>query len=366
MSANHGRLRKFGSLSLAVVTAMILASTAFAEVRYNITGLGTLGGASSRPYAINNNGQVVGFSFLVTGVTHAFLWDGGVMADLGTLGGNASVATDINDAGDVVGSSRINTSSNVRRAFLWRNGSMTNLGTLPSPSGLDYIPYGINGSGQVVGQAFIVAVYNYSFLWEGGVMSKLPDLGDRYVNAFDISGSGVIVGDAMLAEASYSRAFIRQNGVVTSLGTLGGDYSGAIAVNDFSQVVGWASSIPGNYDHAFLWEGGMMTDLGTLGGSRSTANDINRNGQVVGNSLVPGEATHAFLWDKGQMKDLNDLLPPDSGWVLTTANGINDQGWIVGSGSYLGGPEQGFLLVPEPATLSLLAVGGLVALRRRR
>ena len=51
------------------------------------------------------------------------------------------------------------------------------------------------------------------------------------------------------------------------------------------------------------------------------------------------------------MVDLNTLIPPDSGWVLYEATGINDAGQIVGSG------DQGyFLLTPmtnQPPTVTL-------------
>ena len=362
-------IRVRGVARAAVVAAMVVglcSSAGLAVVQYTVTDLGTLGG-TTRPYRINSNGQVVGFSFVPAGFTHAFLWDHGVMSDLGTLGGDGSGATGINDAGDVVGYSRISTSNNTLRAFLWHNSSMTDLGTLTSPTGLDYRAYGISSSGQVVGHAYTVGAYDYAFSWEGGVMKKVPALGESYSIARDISSNGVIVGDAYLSDyATYSRAFIWVAGQVTSLGTLGGSYSLAYGVNDFSQVVGEAS-LPNGDMHAFLWADGAMTDLGTLGASSSTANDINGIGQVVGYARIPSGATHAFLWQNGQISDLNDLLPTGSGWVLTSARGINDQGWIVGSGSYLGGPEQGFLLTPEPATLSLLTLGGLgMWLRRRR
>jgi len=35
-----------------------------------------------------------------------------------------------------------------------------------------------------------------------------------------------------------------------------------------------------------------------------------------------------------------------SGWVLTAAEAINDQGWIVGNG-YYNGTSRAFLLVPQ-------------------
>jgi hypothetical protein len=66
------------------------------------------------------------------------------------------------------------------------------------------------------------------------------------------------------------------------------------------------------------------------------------------------------------MVDLNSLISPTSGWVLEQANAINDNGQIVGFGT-IDGETHGFLLtpVPEPGSLSLLAVGGVALLRRR-
>jgi len=103
-----------------------------------------------------------------------------------------------------------------------------------------------------------------------------------------------------------------------------------------------------------------MIDLGTLGGLTSSAYAINNSGQVVGESQTTYD-THAFVFDTENMFDLNDLIPSDSGWDLITAQDINSSGQIVGYGS-IGGEQHGYLLtpVPEPATLSLLALGGLL------
>ena len=53
--------------------------------------------------------------------------------------------------------------------------------------------------------------------------------------------------------------------------------------------------------------------------------------------------------------------------ILTYACDINESGWIVGGGQ-IDGHEHYFLLrpIPEPATLSLLAVGWLALIRRRK
>ncbi len=48
------------------------------------------------------------------------------------------------------------------------------------------------------------------------------------------------------------------------------------------------------------------------------------------------------------MTDLNTLIPPNSGWILTEARGINDAGQITGTGT-INGETHAFLLTPVPS-----------------
>ena len=51
-----------------------------------MTDLGTLGGSYSYPMAINEAGQIIGYSGTAGNAEqHAFVWQGGVMTNLGTL-----------------------------------------------------------------------------------------------------------------------------------------------------------------------------------------------------------------------------------------------------------------------------------------
>ena len=90
---------------------------------------------------------------------------------------------------------------------------------------------------------------------------------------------------------------------------------------------------------------------------------INDSGHIVGSSGSGWDIP--FVWKDGVMTDLNTLIDPASGWTLKNATGINNNGWIIGNGIAPGGYEHAFLLTPEPATLFLLSLGGLV-LRRKR
>jgi len=93
-----------------------------------------------------------------------------------------------------------------------------------------------------------------------------------------------------------------------------------------------------------------MRDLGGApGGGDSTALAINGRGQAVGQSgrywFAGPSDTRALLWQEGRVHDLNDCIPAGSGWVLASARGINDRGWIVGAGKR-DGRARAFLLLP--------------------
>jgi probable HAF family extracellular repeat protein len=103
-----------------------------------------------------------------------------------------------------------------------------------------------------------------------------------------------------------------------------------------------------DYWHAFLWKRNAgMQDLGTLGGKFSTANGINENGQVVGAAETKSGENRAFIWqhDKG-MRDLSTLGGKFIEAMPTNAIGISDEGWIVGiarTNAPMGDDERPFL-----------------------
>ncbi|MFQ6047968.1 MAG: PEP-CTERM sorting domain-containing protein, partial [Phycisphaerae bacterium] len=303
------------------------------------------------------------------GPAHAFLWTApGPMDDLGTLSGQDSMALAINDVGDVAGGSTL--SGGAGRAFLWSPpGPMQDIGALDPAD--DSIGWGINDLREVVGVSvsYDGVPQPRAFLWsQGGGMQQLPTLGGDQAWAVDINNGSEIAGAAQTAGGEI-HAVVWDGGGVQDLSTLGGPIAQANAINDNGQVVG--DSLTPTWDkHAFFYGGdGGMQDIGTLGGSDSLAYDINELAEVVGTSAVNGSELHAFVWSQaGGIQDLNDLIDPASGWVLEAAYGINDDGWIVGVGTNAAGQRHGFLLVPDPATLSLLAVGMGVCLggwRRR-
>jgi len=167
-----------------------------------MTDLGTLGGTCGFPLALNNHGQLVGFSNAAGDQTfHPFLWPGkgGKMRDLGTLGGRSGEADAINEAGEVVGFAT-NAGDKATLAFLWRNDKLHDLGTVDGDP--CSAAYAINSSAQVVGVSATCdfSTVRHAFLWENGSIVDLdslipPDSGLQLTLPEAINDRGEIAGN---------------------------------------------------------------------------------------------------------------------------------------------------------------------------
>jgi len=220
-----------------------------AEIRYQITDLGTLGGSRSFATGLNDRGEVVGYSEIEFGVFqfHAFRWKDGHMQDLGTLGGDQSFALSINRRGQVVGSAYTDTQAS--HAVLWKNGTIRDLGLLPR--GSSTFARGINDRGEVIGSGdtFVANRFGYfevsrAFLWKNGRMRLLDDLDPRAGPeegsnlAVAINNRGVVVGDAERIRNQPTWPVLWQAGGSHRIRPLVPSEGTVYAVNDLGQVVG--------------------------------------------------------------------------------------------------------------------------------
>lgn len=212
--------------------------------------------------------------------------------------------------------------------------------------------HGVNAREQVVGASSTDDGLR-AFLYEDGSMWSLGTLGGNSSRAWAISESGRIVGLSRVSVDSFvSHAFLWENGIMTDLGSLGGPdtFSEALALNASGTVVGRSTIAGSQQQRAFRWRRGVMTDVGTVAGLPfSRANGVNASGVIVGTaSPFQGFSGRAFVWRSFQITDLNERIPADSGWLLTSAEGVNDRGQIVGFGTFQG-QTRAFLLTPYPA-----------------
>ena len=315
-------MKSFRVAGLGLAFAVSTGS-AWAQERYNVFDLGVVGNPPAGPYIIRNDGLISGAAATPDGSSmHAVLWYKGWKIDIGTpgLGGQNSAAFGVNEFGQTVG--QVETSR---------------------PNAEDFC--GFNAYG------FASSTACRPFLWQDGVMTKLPTLGGHNGFANSINNRGVVAG---IAETDATDAapgcpvhqfepVVWERGRIHSLPPYSGDSDGVAAqVNDKGQVVG-ASGTCGSFNpntglylvenHALLWENGVATDLGNLGGEGGLAGNhacaLTNQGQVVGHSDLPNDASfHGFLWTRETgMKDLGTL----SGDFASLALGINDGGVVVGA-----------------------------------
>lgn len=221
-----------------------------------VTDLGTLDTGSkscSIANAINASGQVVGW-YSTSSYTYAFVTgaNGVGMTKLGTLGGDTTSASAINDKGQVVGFA--NVSGNPHAFITSTDGtSLTDIGIL---SGGNYsYATGINASGLVVGYSQVSVsstLTEHAFITgaDGVGMTDLGTLGGNASKAYGINDSGEVVGQSLIDDGTTWHAFVTgADGVMIDLNTLvtlaDGDYlKNAKAINDLGQIV--AVSAAGN------------------------------------------------------------------------------------------------------------------------
>jgi probable HAF family extracellular repeat protein len=246
---------------------------------YHLTDLGTLGGGESHPTAINNLGQVVGYSDAQTGGPRAFLYSNGVMINLGSPNGRPTYAYGINDNGSIVG--KFLTPGGGSHPFLYSGGTYTDLWA-PDAVGQG-LASAVNNAGQIVGNYFIE--YPQS-------TSSVDFAALQFPWGTAINDSGQVAG---YTNPSFSakRAFLYSGGTMTDLGLLPTGASFAYGMNAAGDLVGTSEADAQGHMHAFRYSNGVMTDLSLYGfGDAFTpaAFGINNNGQIVGGH---------FLYEKG-------------------------------------------------------------------
>jgi len=355
-------MKRVGWIGFCLSAVLAFASTAGAQSLYNPVDLGTLPGGTfsvAVSTGVNNPTQVVGFADTGAGgfPIHAFSWTKKAgMKDLGTLGGNESRALGINDGAQIVGRADLSDFVSADAFFYTAAGGMQDLGTLAQGiaggilSQANAINFNSQTFTQIAGQSLTTDGSAYhAVIWDASLhIGDLGTLGGTNSRAFGNNCVGQVVGSSDTAGGTTDAFVWDSVHGMQDLGTsLGGSVTVAEAINCSGVIVG-SSSLPGDFPtDAFMFANGTMTDLGNPGPFFSQANAINNPGKVVGFFVTPdGSDTHAFVWSsKGGMQDLNNLIPANSGWDLQSANGIGNNGRIVGTGMFNGG-FHAFLLIP--------------------
>ncbi len=220
-----GGLQKFLGTATAIDSSGRIAGEAGANARGpfvvgylldqgTVIDLGKLtgGNVGVTPLRMNDDSQITGLGD-AGGVSHAFLWDHGLLTDLhdpAQISGTSSEGVAINRFGAICGDAAFSTGGGSQRqsAVLFDHGVVTDLGAnVPSPSAA----LGLNDFGKVVGTYVDPALGALACVFENGGATDLntliaPGSGWTLEMATDVDDEGRIVGVGHLN--GVERAFV--------------------------------------------------------------------------------------------------------------------------------------------------------------
>ncbi|MDY0746485.1 PEP-CTERM sorting domain-containing protein [Paucibacter sp. R3-3] len=393
---------KASRLLVASAAALLCAGAASAAApAYSVVDIGRpTGNNTATAYGISNDGSyVVGRGAVGSNIAFVYTAAGGRTALTPYSTNTNSWAVGVNNGGTIVGN--VSTSSAATAdgsayassvPVVWSSGSST-----PTALAASGRVYAINDAGLAVGSSGTVGavnqrgvIYNTRTMTSSMIGATTAD-GALMTSASSINDAGLVVGTGRLAtddgSLAVALAYNSTTGSITQiaaassyLGVGGAWTSGAINVADVNSsgvVVGTlGSDAKGDQiSMPYLWSAatGLSTVPLPAGMVTGTANGINDQGWIVGTAKngVDGN-TYGFVDIAGTSYLLNNLLSNGTGWSFagSTLNitAIGNDGTITGSAFYndvaggTGNKLHAFELqvaaaVPEPSTYALMAAG---------
>lgn len=266
------KIKKILLLYFAVAGFLCILSVPAHAVSYNFTTIDYPGSWESYAHGMNDNEQVVGNYYDLTGL-HGFLLSEGSYTSINNPNG-WTVATGINNNGEIVG--RYQRGINII-GFLLSDRAYTDI---RYPGAGMTIPEDINDKGQVVGW-YSKGGRTLGFLLSDGIYTTIDNFSVYQAQAHGINNNGQIVGFTDNGEG-----FLLSEGVYSQFNNW------LFGINDIGEIVGnyWNEG-----DHGFLLSNGIFSSIDYPIASDTFARDINNNSQVVGRYDDASGRRHGFL-----------------------------------------------------------------------
>jgi len=277
--------------------------------------------------AVNSSGACVGLGAWGPGVKAYKRNADGSIVDLGLGGGVQSWAADLNDKGLAVGA-HVDGSSKVTACVFRGDGTVIDLDSLVSAPYHLTDAIGINNKNQIVADGKDGSGHTHAFLLTPSMQTYNGNFSEGGLSGWTVKTAGNSTASLGVDPANAANYALR---MITG---------SPIEVDQTVNTPTEAFSLDFQYY--------LPVATGHL--------DVFLNGAGVGTILGSGQPTG--VWNDASFS----VTDPDLLGLLQTELKFVYDDTASGSEIYL----DNIILTPEPATLSLLALGGLLALRRRR
>jgi len=347
---------RFIAVAAALLWVAIVSGATATTPQYQIYDIGVIdpGDDASQGFGVSHGGIAVGRS-IRTGGSQAFTWtiNGGIVGLPNLAGRSQAVSNSANDTGVVVGTAASTLFGTDRLPVIWQNGAVSQLPFPPGETLGD--ANSVNASSVAVGSVD-AGTLQRGVIYSGGsgtIITQTTANGCFFLTAFGINDPGRVVGqgiDPNNAARNVGIVYDIGQNTAFEVGALPG-LNGALAfgVSNTGYVAG-SSMLNQGSGTPFIWsdQGGMVAIPLATGTSEGSARAVNSAGWVVGNDS--SAFSIPFLYDGTNTYRLADLIPPGSGWDLSmntssSADGINDNGVVVGTGVY-NGDVHAYAMVP--------------------
>ena len=211
---------------------------------------------------------------------HAFIWSEGKLSDLGTLGGKSAHPQAINNNGDIAGSLEVTSAQPAHCAssgsqteyhpFVYSGGKTSDLGAPPGDCGMVL---------RLNDQDDAIIVYtkvddagrhiDISAGYHDGKVTALP--GEGKLTAYEINAAGDMAATLTTADGNYHAVVVHRDGSTQDLGTGGYCCSAALGIGDDGTIAGYVDTGTSSADaskhdilHAVLFRDGKTVELNGL------------------------------------------------------------------------------------------------------
>ncbi len=313
---------------------------------YKVTILPSLGGNATSPQAINDNGQIAGFS-KVEGNYHLFLW--GHKNGIKDLGIVINSVISINNAGQIA--ANVYDPNGNQRAFIWDPNSGRTI--LPTLGGQSSFAFSINNKGQITGSAQTSSGLYHAFAWDdvNGIRDLTPTA-SLTAQALFINDAGQT---AIISQGNISIVDVNKNTTITFPKI---SLSGIYQITDKGDILCLDQSAQGVYNIITLQPDSSQKIIFQFK-AISALSKINNKQQIIISEINQRGGLFGKIFP--ETENINHLLDPDLGDISLdeyspsarlenlTLTEINNKGWIIGEiRSTIESSRRGVLFEPIP------------------